>query len=423
MRTRRGKTIAKWVIACALVVAAGAVGLAFFWFSRPVVMVTQVVEGRVVKSFYATGNVQPVTEYPIKTSNAGVITRVAEKGQRVKKGDVLAVVEYPQLKFALDKAQADLELARRRADGKTSPVLLEFDAKLKANVAMLDNATREAHRMAEMAPRGASSSDVEKAADHVQELASQGQSLKAQRSAAMLQLQTDLQIAQAALAAAQRNFDLQTLRSPVEGDAVVLDRPIPLGSRLNVNDQIMRVADVHPANLRMRAQVDEENIKEAREGQAVFMSLYSFPDASMKGTVTKIYDKADPDRRTFEVDVTVDPNTPQLPALRAGMTGELAFIIASKAKAPIAPAQALQNGALYTVRDGRLKKVPGNNLVGIRSVERVEVLAGLHPGDPIVISPIQNIEDGASVRTAWIDPVAAAGLNTPKTDSTFKGFN
>ena len=38
----------------------------------------------------------------------------------------------------------------------------------------------------------------------------------------------------------------------------------------------------------------------------VRMSLYSFPDEIFSGRVLRIYPKADPERRTFEVDVAMD---------------------------------------------------------------------------------------------------------------------
>lgn len=415
----RRAQITKW-----LLIVCGGAAVATYWYSRPVVTITKVVEGPVVEAFYATGTIEPVTEYPIKASNAGVISRLlVQKGDTVKKDQLLAVVEDPQLQLAVDKAAANLELARQRADEKNSPVLREYQAKLLANAAMLENARQEVRRFTEIPKGGASRTDVDKAIDRVSELVGDGDSLRQQESATRLQLQTDVALAEAALTAARRSAELQNLRSPVDGVAVVLDRPTPRGTRLNINDLVMRVADVRPDNLVMRAQVDEENIKEAKVGQAVDMALYAFPNASMHGKVRKIYDKADPDRRTFEVDVKLDPGTHELADVRAGMTGELAFNIASKLSAPIAPAQAVQGGALYTVKEGRLRRVPGENLVGIRSVERIELLGGLHPGDLIVISSIAGLRDGSPVRTTWLDPRIAAGLNTPKSDSTFKGFN
>jgi multidrug resistance efflux pump len=56
------------------------------------------------------------------------------------------------------------------------------------------------------------------------------------------------------VATAEWNLEQQTLRAPIDG--VVLDRPIAIGTRMAINDQIMRIADVTPKNLVMRAAVD-----------------------------------------------------------------------------------------------------------------------------------------------------------------------
>jgi multidrug efflux pump subunit AcrA (membrane-fusion protein) len=166
----------------------------------------------------------------------------------------------------------------------------------------------------------------------------------------------------------------------------------------------------------MRAAVDEENMTMCRDGQEVQMSLYSYPGRVFSGHVARIYDKADPQRRTFEVDVGIDKPDDRM---AAGMTGELAFVVASKDRAAVAPRQALQGGKLYTVRDGRLAAVDGQ--VGLTSIERVEVLAGLDVGDRVVISPVAGLRAGQPVRTTFMDPTAAAGLNKPKPKEIFRG--
>jgi HlyD family secretion protein len=412
MKFRQLHGALRWILIPVAIVGVSAAAFGALWFSRPLVTITRVVEGPAVRSFYATGTVEPETEYPIKAGHAGMITRIAvDKGTKVAKGDVLAVIDDPQLKYQVDKAAADLKQAQARADEKTSLVLKEFDAKLEANVAMLKNGRDEEKRLTEMQVKGgASQSDVDKASDHVQDLQSQRAALAAQREDKRLQLQADLSTAQASLAAANTDYERQTLRSPIDG--VVLDRPTPLGTHLNINDHIMQVADARPENLRMRAEVDEENKTELKEGQLVRMVLYAFHDRVFDGHVSKIYPKADPDRRACEVDVMFASAEPKL---SAGMTGELAFIVTEKKQALIAPAQALQHDQLFTIRDGRLTRIDAQ--VGIRSVERIEILSGLPLGDPIVISPVLDVPEGTRVRVKEIDAKVAAGLNKPSADS------
>lgn len=418
MTQRSAQATARWILLIGGAVVVVLLATGAFYLIGPSVTVTEVVQGPVVESFYATGTIEPSTEYPIRTGTAGLLIDVrVDKGDHVKKGQAIAVVSDPQLQLALDKAKASLDEATRRADEHISPVLAEFDAKTQAMQAMLDNANREEKSLEQVAATGASSrTDRDRAADRVKEHWSELESLKAQRAQMVLQLDNDLEVARAGVRAAQTDFDRQTLTSPVDG--VVLDRPQPRGTRLALNDHIMQIADVRPANLVMRAAVDEENVAQVQTGQKVLVTLYSFPNQTFEASVSKLYDKAEPDRRTFEVDVKLaEPD----PKLAAGMTGELAFVIAAKEQAPIIPSQAVQAGHVYTVHDGRLALADVKT--GLKSVERVEILSGLSPGEPVVISPIALKDVGRRVRIARMDPKAAADLNTPPQREVFKGFN
>src|SRR5205085_1314678 len=137
-----------------------------------------------------------------------------------------------------------------------SPVLAEFDSKMAANRDMLSLAQGEETRLKEaMALNAASHTALDAASEHAKAVWSEGEALKSQRAAKKLELEREVQVARSAVSIAQWNFDQQTLRSPIDG--VVLDRPTSLGTRLAVNDVLMRVADVTPANLVMRAAVDE----------------------------------------------------------------------------------------------------------------------------------------------------------------------
>jgi hypothetical protein len=181
----------------------------------------------------------------------------------------------------------------------------------------------------------------------------------------------------------------------------------------------MRVADVTPGNLVMRAAVDEEDVTKVRVGQTVRMTLYAFAGEALSGTVQRIYDQADPERRTFEIDVKMDGNVERL---APGMTGELAFVIAEKPVAVVVPAQALQGGFIYVVRDGKLAKPQA--AIGIKSVERVEILEGVRPGDVVAISAVKPEQVGHAVRTERVDPRVAAGLNKPApVEQAFKAFS
>ena len=420
MSSRRAQSTVKWVlVATALIVTSLLVIWAILRFTSPSVVVTEAVEGPVVQAFYSTGTVQPEREHPIKANVAGTITAVkVDKGDKVKEKDILAIVSDPALQYQVDKAQAELRERVARADPNHSPILQEFDAKIAAYTELVEIAQREVDRIKGLIERNAGrQADLDAALDRVKKNWSDLESFKAQRASKQLELQKDVDVARAALATAQWNLDQQTLKSPTDG--VVLDRPTPLGTHVAINDSLMRVARVVPESLVLRAAVDEEDIAKTREGQLVRLTLYAFPGRAFEGKVTRIYDQADPDRRTFEVDVRLSDLEPRL---LPGMTGELAFIMDSKDRAIIVPSQAVQKGAVYVVQNNRLHK--RDVQLGLRSVERTEILSGLKIGERVVISPVTSDSEGQRVRPEYMDPISAAGLNKPPPiEQPFKAFS
>jgi cobalt-zinc-cadmium efflux system membrane fusion protein len=427
---RRAQSLARWVVLAVILVACLGIGYFIFSSLRPVVTVTEAAQRRVVQAFYATGAVSPEREYPIRTSTAGLLIEVfVDKGDAVKQGQPLALVSDPDLESKVKQAEAEVAERQARADAKASPVLREFDGKLKFTKDMVDIADREQQRIRGLLEnRAASQVDLDRALDRFKMISMEFGNWQSQREAKLLELQKDLDIARASLEAAKENVKRQTVVSPIDG--VVLDRPISRGTRLAINDHIMRVADVRPEKLVMRAQVDEEDITKVRvdksNPQIVQMSLYAFSPRPgerqveqrvFEGRVLKKYDQADPDRRTFEVDVELPADETRF---QPGMTGELAFVIQSKESASVVPAQAVQSGALYVVRNHRLQRIDDTQ-IGVSGVERVEVLAGLAPGDRVVISPVADLKKGQWVRETYMDPDVASGLNKPKAKEIFRG--
>jgi multidrug efflux pump subunit AcrA (membrane-fusion protein) len=420
MRRRRAQSSVRWVVGSTLGVGAAIViVLASLRLTASEVVVTEAVEGPVVQAFYSTGTIQPERDYPIKANIPGTLTAVhVDKGDVIKADQALAVVTDPELEYIARRAAAELQEKQKRADPKNSPDIQEYDARITAAQAQLDIAQREQDRIKGLIERNAAAqTDLDSAMDRVKTIWAQVEANKSLRAAKQLERDRELAVAQAALDTANWNLQQQTLKAPIDGS--VLDRPLALRTHVAINDRIMTVADVRPEKLVMRAAVDEEDVTSAHVGQTVRMTLYAYEGRSFEGKVQKIYPQADEARRTFEVDVKIlDPDS----RLAPGMTGELAFIIDEKDKAIVIPSQAVQKGTVYTVQNGRLKKL--DTEIGLRGIERVEVRTGVKSGERVVVSAIGDLHDGDRVRTTYMDPVTAAGINKPKqkTDS-FKGFN
>ena len=111
----------------------------------------------------------------------------------------------------------------------------------------------------------------------------------------------------------------------------------------------------------------------------------------------------------------------------AGMTGELALVVQSKDRAVIVPSQAVLPGrsasegsVVWLVRDNRAHRV--DVTVGLRSVERTEIVSGVSPGDRVIISPVNALNDGQDVKVKFMDPKAAADLNKPVEETPMRGL-
>lgn len=420
MNSRAGKAITRWITTLVFIalLAAGA-----WWTYRkltvPSVVTTQAVMAPVVQAFYATGTLLPDREYPIKSSVEGVITHVyVDKGDTVTKGQRIVTLRADDYVMKLNQAQADLKLKEQLADEKTSPTLLEFDAKIKAAQLQLDVARRENTRIENMVKANAASpADLDHSIQTLQQYISLTESLKKQRATKVLELARDLTVARQALAIAQWNFDRQTILSPVDGR--VLDRPATSGTRVQINNHLMTIADVKPESLVMRAAVDEEDKTRLKQGQQVVMTLYAYPGHPFVGTVKTIYPMADDQRRTFEADIAM--NKPD-DSFAAGMTGELAFIVSQKDQALVVPSQAVHEGKVWLVQNDKLKEQQVK--VGITSVQRTEILSGIKEGQQVVISPAVGFRDNQMVSPTEVAPDKAAGVseNDDTSAASFKGI-
>lgn len=440
MRNGRGQIATRWIIGLTLA-AAVAVGAAVLLlrYLRPQVDVAAVGEGPVVQAFYATGTLVPEREFPINANVEGIIERLnVDKGQRVRKDEEVAFIRVPDYEYRYEQAVAELKLKQSLANEESSPQLRAFDLQLERLAEQLKTAEREVKRLEGMMEKGtATSVDRDRAADRVQEVLGLMDSLRGQRQTRKLELLKDVDFAEAAVKSAKWFKDQQSVRSPIDG--VVLDWAIPRGTRVRINDRLMNVADVRPASLVMRSQVDEEDRNKlvdpatrpssdtstsatqpdaAPSAQLVRLTLYAFPGRTFIGRLKTIYPMADSKLRTFEVDVQITPPDDQF---AAGMTGELAFVTAEKPKALLVPSQAVTDKSVWVVRDGVVRRVEVH--IGLSGVEATEITGGLSLGDSVVVSPANSLRDGQAVRFRQIDFKAAADRNKRPEDKPTKGFN
>ncbi len=145
--------------------------------------------------------------------------------------------------------------------------------------------------------------------------------------------------------------------------------------------------------------VDEVDITKVGLGQQVAIGGDAFPGLALQGTVAHVSaqsGQAGQGKNTlprFEITVTLEDLTPaQRQQLRLGMSANLEVVVYEKPAALLVPFSAVQtrNGkAWLRVRDretGGVKQIEVDT--GVTTVDAVEIVRGLEPGDEVVLSGV-----------------------------------
>lgn len=256
-----------WIVAGAILLAA-TVGW-FVWQaaskSGASTYVTEsIAPGDLHVSLVATGTLQPVHDVAVSSIVAGTIVSVdVDYGQAVVTGQPLAHLDPSDLKAQLDHAQAlvDAQTASRDAAA--------------ANVDDAVNALHRAHAL----PLGdtITSKDLELATSSLQ---------RAHDNLAVSEAQ--LRATQAELATARSNLGKAVIVAPIDG--VVLDVNAEAGQSIgaaSLGTPLFRVAS-DLATLNLEIDVDEADVAQLKQGQAVSFTVEAAPDHPFSGTIAQV---------------------------------------------------------------------------------------------------------------------------------------
>jgi RND family efflux transporter MFP subunit len=198
-------------------------------------------------------------------------------------------------------------------------------------------------------------------------------------SNAVDQATTALKEIDARISAAKQAIRDLVLTSPIDG--IVLRADFQIGEIVGGGDAVFWVGQPRP--LQVVADVNEEDIAKVQAGQKVLLRHEGFSDDGLTAAVADITPKGDPVSKTFRAHFNLPDDTP----LMIGMSVEANIIVREKADALLVPAEAVVNGAIYEVIDGRVNAKPVT--LGVRGNRFVEILAGIKQ-DTSFISPIPS---------------------------------
>ncbi|MCZ6643867.1 MAG: efflux RND transporter periplasmic adaptor subunit [Gammaproteobacteria bacterium] len=355
--------------------------------------------GDFVRDVSVQGRVVAAVSPTLYATQDGTITFFVEAGDRVAKGDRLAILDSPEVSNSLEQELAtrqrfQIELERNRIQAKQQKLDNQKTVDL-ANVQLI--AANREKRRSELAyeKKAISQIDYEKAHDELQtaELSHKHAVADAELDAERLdfeqktkQLEADRQ--SLLVADLERQVDELTILSPVNG--IVGNILVEQKTAVGRNQRVLSVVDL--SQFEIEVQVPESYADDLAVGMTVEVRLDNNVNlATLVSVSPEIIDNQVTGRIRFDADV------PR--GLRQNQRLTTRILLESKDDVLMVPrGQFLQSGG------GRIAYRVENDLahrlaieVGARSLNTVEILSGLQAGDTIVISSIDTFEGAETV--------------------------
>ena len=211
-----------------------------------------------------------------------------------------------------------------------------------------------------------------------------------------------------------------TLRSPADG--IVMEKTAVEGMRFTAGEPLYRIADL--STVWLVADVFEQDMGVVREGQEATVTVNAYPGANFPGKVDFIYPTVSQETRTGKVRIVIaNPDG----RLKTGMYAHVAL----KASIGAGPVLAIPESAVLSTGTGQTVLIergagryePRDVRLGARADGYYAVLAGLSPGEKVVVSANFLIDAESNLKGALktfappdtggtVQPTTAA----PKTD-------
>lgn len=299
-----------------------------------------------------SGTLEAALSAVIRAEAGGDVEAVSvEIGDRVTKGQVMAVIEADALRQSLASASANV-------------------ASAEANEA---NARRELERITRLQEAGAlSRRDVEVA--------------EAQLKAAQAQLEG----ARAQRVAASQQAGGATVRAPFDG--VVATRDVGEGDIVGMGSPLFTVID--PSTLRLEGAVPADAAGLVRPGASARFTVQGLGARLFEGSVERVAPAVDPATRQIPVIIAL-PNPDG--ALLAGLFAE-GRVAADVHQALVLPSDALDGDHVLRVNGDKVEQVTVKTGVRDEASEKVEILDGVSAGDVVLVGAAREVPAGSLVK-------------------------
>ena len=314
------------------------------------VEVGKVTVGPIEAAYRGTATLEAEDEATVLAKTSGVIEQVlAEEGQRVSAGQVLARMETERLKLEVARAKAEADKARENFERNT-------------RIYEKNLISKELYDQSRFA----------------------------------------LDAAKAAYELAALTLRESEIRAPFAG--VVSARYIKVGNAIQPNSAAFKVTQMD--TLHAHIYVPERDIHKLAPRQTASMTLDAWPEKAFSGSILRVNPVVD--AATGTVKVTVAMNAGQK-ELKPGMFGRVEILYDRRDSAVLVPKDAVLTEdaaqSVFVVADGKARRQPIK--VGYSDSYNYEVVEGLKSGDQVVTTGQANLKDDAKVHVVNAPGAAA----------------
>jgi len=306
------------------------------------------------------GATQPFVNSPIYARTNGYLVKwFYDIGAQVKQGDLLAIIDTPELDKQLLQARADLETA-------------------KSNLALSKTTAERWQGLVKT--RSVSQQSTDQAVDNLNATQASVDSY-----AANVRRLEDL-------------VSFEKVYAPFDG--VITVRNTDTGWLINAgagspSAELFQLAQT--STLRIFVAVPEVYSRASRVGSTATLTLDEFPSETFHGKVTRTSQSIDMASRTLNTEIDVDNPTGQL---LPGAYVHVHLKLPSQTRSVIIAANTLlfrsEGLRVGVVRNGHAQLIPIT--IGVDYGDTVQVTSGVTPADQVIVSPSDSLISGTPVR-------------------------
>ncbi len=357
-----------------------------------------------------------------RRSQGGSLELPVREGDEVAAGDVLAAIETRDLTLEAIEARANRDLAQASLEmletGSRPEEIAEARARLEAAALAKEKAEREFARAKALFDEGILSAQAldlartefqigDRNLDSVRQAVSLVEA--GPRHEKVRTARAALRAADARWRAAGNRMTDAHVRSPIAGrvlrkyrnvgDFVSPDVPYMEGyETVAIGSPVVALTDLGPQEV--SADINETDIGSVALGQPVEVAPNAYPQLALHGTVSQVSPRADRNKNTIEVKITLEKTATVLPY---DASVKLTFVDPSgrvSSTAVHVPPSALVERAgkrfVFVVAGGRvsLREIE----IGAGEGELATVTSGLSGGEQVAVSHLDWLKDGSRVR-------------------------